>query len=380
MEIAEFLARRQFATLNETSFCMTIIGLDIGGANIKVADLKGNSISRPFPIWQKPDELSRTLKSMFAGYSDVQKVGVTMTAELADCFSAKEEGVRFILRAVEDCFASNASGSVNVASETRMQAPNRLLAWTTNGRFVDFAEACKMPIRVAAANWHALATWCGQFARDEAALLVDIGTTTTDIIPLQNGRPVPVGLTDTTRLVSGELCYSGIRRTPLSAVAHSVPFRDGYCPLAAELFATTLDVYLLLGDIEEQPDDHDTANGKPATRDAAYDRIVRTLCADRTEVSYDEAVGIARFLADVQRQRLAGALERVVARFTTPIEAVILSGSGSFLARRMVHENRRTKQAKIVGIDELHSSEVSEAACAFAVANLLLKEDISASS
>lgn len=346
---------------------MSILGLDIGGANIKAADPTGRTLSRPFAIWKFPERLADELASILDSFPQAERVAVTMTAELADCFATKSEGVRFILDAV---VASAAALPVQV--------------WTTAGRFMTATEATSQPMLVAAANWHALATWCGREflaptrhstpATRHSSLLIDIGTTTTDIIPLVDGRPVAQGLTDVGRLQTGELSYSGVKRTPLCAIAHAVPWRDGYCPLAAELFATTLDVYLLLGDVVEDEQDLETANGKPATKAAAHDRLARMLCCDRDEVSFDEAVQIARFLADVQRQRLAGSLERVASRFETPVETVIVSGSGSFLARRLVAENRRTVAAKIVSLDEQLTPGIAEAACAYAVAQLLAFE------
>ena len=272
-------------------------------------------------------------------------------------------------------------------------------------------------MQVAAANWHALATWCGRMVLDQSesphtlkapltltlspedggegtreesqkrmanlaldsrlstlgsALLIDIGTTTTDIIPLVEGRPVARGLTDVERLQSGELSYSGVKRTPLCAIAHAVPFQCGYCRLAAELFATSLDVYLLLGDIASNEADLETANGKPATVTAAHDRLARMLCCDRDEVSFDEAVQIARFLADVQRQRLAGSLERVASQLPGPCQAVVVSGSGAFLARRLIAENRRTATANVISLDDQLSPAIAEAACAYALAQLLV--------
>ena len=341
---------------------MSILGLDIGGANIKAADPTGRTLSRPFAIWKFPERLAGELASILREFPQTERVAVTMTAELADCFATKAEGVRFILDQVEA-----AAG----------QRPCQV--WTTSGRFVSSDAARQQPMLVAAANWHALATWIGREFLSSAhpspltphpSLLIDIGTTTTDIIPLIAGVPASIGLTDLSRLQSGELCYSGVKRTPLCAVAHSVPFRDGYCTLAAELFATTLDVHLLLGDIAEDALDLETANGKPATKAAAHDRIARLLCGDRDEVSFDEAVLIARFLADVQRQRLAGALERVVQRLPGRCESVIVSGSGSFLARRLIADNRRLAGAKITSLDELLSPGIAEAACAYAVARL----------
>ena len=343
---------------------MSILGLDIGGANIKAADPAGRTLSRPFAIWKFPERLADELASILREFPQTGRVAVTMTAELADCFATKTEGVRFILDQVEA-----AAG----------QRPCQ--AWTTSGRFVSSDAARQQPMLVAAANWHALATWIGrEFLSHHSpltthhSLLIDIGTTTTDIIPLIAGVPASIGLTDVSRLQSGELCYSGVKRTPLCAVAHSVPFRDGYCTLAAELFATTLDVHLLLGDIAEDELDLETANGKPATKAAAHDRIARLLCGDRDEVSFDEAVLIARFLADVQRQRLAGALERVVQRLPGRCESVIVSGSGSFLARRLIADNRRLAGAKITSLDELLSPGIAEAACAYAVARLVKGE------
>lgn len=338
---------------------MDILGLDIGGANIKAADCSGRAVSRPFPIWKDPQRLCREVELLWNEFPQATSLALTMTAELADCFTTKSEGVRFIL------------------DQVRQVRPDRqVLIWGTSGRFLQEADANQQPMLVAAANWHALATWIGQsllpepVSEDHASLVIDIGTTTTDIIPLVDGRPATTGRTDVTRLQSGELCYSGVRRTPLCAVAHSVPFRDGYCPLAAELFATTLDLYLLLDEIAEDFADVDTANGKPATKAAAHDRIARSLCGDRDEVTFDEAVQIARFLADVQRQRLAGALERVLQQQSKKFTQVIISGSGSFLARRLIAENRKLAGSNSLSLDKILSPQIAEAACAYAVAQL----------
>ncbi|HEY4262390.1 MAG TPA: hydantoinase/oxoprolinase family protein [Schlesneria sp.] len=334
---------------------MSILGLDIGGANIKAADGNGRTRSRPFAIWKYPEQLASQIAFLRAEFPSTDQLAVTMTAELADCFATKAQGVCFIL------------------DQLSVDSPKEMLVWTTAGEFVTAKAARQQPMLVAAANWHALATWVGKHHLQHSAstaLLIDIGTTTTDIIPFASGSPATVGSTDTTRLQSGELCYSGIKRTPICAIAHSVPFRDSYCPLAAELFATTLDIYLLLGDIPENENDLETANGKPATKAAAHDRLVRMLCADRDEISFDEAVDIARFLADVQRQRLAGALERAVHRFDNPFQNVVISGSGAFLARRLIADNRRLRDAKVTSLDQLLSPGIAEAACAHAVAQL----------
>ncbi len=352
---------------------MTILGLDIGGANIKAANEAGRAVSRPFAIWRQPEQLENQITSILNKFPQTDRLALTMTAELADCFSTKSEGVRFIVNAVENSFnASLSSGAVALNSLEQPQRSN-LMTWTTDGRFLSPDEALESPMHVAAANWHALATWSMKFAPKGCGVLIDIGTTTTDIIPFEDGKPVPLGLTDASRLQSGELSYSGVRRTPLCAVAHSVPVENGYCSLAAEVFATTLDVNLLLDDIAEDAQDRDTANGKPATKQAAHDRIARMLCCDRDEISFEQAVQIAMFLADVQRQRLAGSLERVLNRLSSDCSTIIVSGSGSFLARQLIHENRKTKDATVISLADQFSPEIAEAACAYAVAQLASK-------
>lgn len=349
---------------------MTILGLDIGGANIKAADDTGRAVSRPFAIWQDPERLTDEIAAILAHFPETGLVAVTMTAELSDCFTTKSEGVRFILGKIETAVAKIVSPRAEPGSQRNPLSPLRVLVWTTDGRFVDLNVAKNQTAEIAAANWHALATWSGRFAPNGSGLLVDIGTTTTDIIPLSDGKPVPVGWTDLARLQHGELAYSGVRRTPLCAVAQSVPFRDGYCSLAAELFATTLDIHLLTGQIAEDAHDSDTANGKPATKPAAWDRVARMLCCDREELSYDESVRIAQFLADVQRQRLAGSLERVVHRLDSACQTVVVSGSGAFLATQLVLENRKTRDARIVKLADQFSPGVAESACAYALTQL----------
>ena len=154
-------------------------------------------------------------------------VAVTMTAELSDVFRTKREGVHFVLDAVEAV----------------SRAPVRV--FTTAGELVDAATARARPLDAAASNWVATALLVGRFVPD--ALLVDVGSTTTDVIPVVGGRVAAVGRTDPERLLAGELVYTGVVRTNVAAIVRSVPLRGGQCPVASELFAVSGDVHVLLG-------------------------------------------------------------------------------------------------------------------------------------
>ena len=332
---------------------MRVLGLDVGGANIKAADSDGNALTRPFAVWKAPEELPSVIQEVSAGFAGCDCLAVTMTAELADCFSTKSEGVDFIL------------GSVERAARGRP-----VWVWQTAGEFVSPDVAREFPFLVAAANWHALATWCGRMSRESASLMIDVGTTTTDIIPLVDGVPFSHGLTDVERMQSGELVYTGVRRTPVCAVVQSVPLRGGSCPVAAELFATMHDVYLILGDLPEDPGDCETASGRPATVDGARDRLARMLCCDRTELTAEELDAIARYIAELQRLLVRRAVDQVLKRLSDKISHLILSGAGEFLSRLIQEEHPQLRNSERLSLGAILSPDVAEAACAFAVARL----------
>lgn len=333
---------------------MNVLGWDIGGANLKASDGESRSIEIAFPLWQRPGDLADAVRQIATQFTPADQWVVTMTGELADCFTTKAEGVRHIVSAMQA-----------VAAGTPVSI------WTTVGEFVSPHDACDTPILAAAANWHALATWCGRSAQERTALLIDIGSTTTDIIPLVNGFPDPEGRTDAERLLSGELVYTGVRRTPLNTLANTVLFRSRQCPMAAETFATTLDIYLLRDEIPEAPDQLETANGRPATKEAAIDRIARMFCCDRDECTPDEACRIANELAMAQRLRIAAAMSRVARRFETPPKTLILSGSGEFLAKAATRQaGKSIETAAQISISDLLGREHPSAACAFALARL----------
>ena len=234
-----------------------MLGLDIGGANLKAATSAGAGRSVPFPLWKRPGDLAAALEYLIGEFPAERELAVTMTGELCDCYASKSEGVLAILAAVAK--AANRRG----CREPRI--------WTTAGRFVTLDAALADPLPAAAANWLALATWAGRLAPQGSAVLIDIGSTTTDIIGLVNGVPIPDGRTDQARLRSRELVYCGVRRTPLCAI---------FGPnKAAEFFATTEDVYLVLGDLLEEPHRTDTSDGRPATRTHALARLARMECA-----------------------------------------------------------------------------------------------------
>ncbi|WP_439621820.1 hydantoinase/oxoprolinase family protein [Gemmata sp.] len=326
----------------------SILGLDIGGANLKAATPDKRAATVPFALWKQPDKLPAALAELVARFPDADELAVTMTGELCDCFETKRAGVAAILAAVR------------VAGAGR-----RVRIWSTDGAFLDPEAAEQNYLKVAAANWHALATYAGRYAPHHGSLLIDIGSTTTDLIPLNHGVPSTYGTTDPARLESGELVYLGVLRTPVCAA-----YPDRVC---AELFATTRDVYTVLGRVAEHPESCDTADGRPATFDHALARLARMLGGDRETVSDDRLIHFATCVHTRIVETLTSAARSVYYDTSSPPElaTVIVSGAGEFLARRVADGAfpDRPPRATVSLNDELGPA-VSVCAPAYAVAVL----------
>jgi probable H4MPT-linked C1 transfer pathway protein len=198
--------------------------------------------------------------------------------------------------------------------------------------------------------------------------LIDIGSTTCDIIPLADGQPAAEGATDTERLLAGELIYTGVERTAVFGLIDALPWRKQQCPVAAELFATAWDAYLILGDMPEEPQSTHTADRRPATREAARDRLARMICADRETFDAEDARLAAEAIARAQGAKIAVGVAQVMGRMPRPPAAVVISGRGEFVARRVLE--RLDFGGRIVSLADELGPDLSQAAPAHALAVL----------
>ncbi|HEV3443856.1 MAG TPA: hydantoinase/oxoprolinase family protein [Gemmataceae bacterium] len=323
---------------------ISVLGLDIGGANLKAAHSDGSARLRPFPLWKHPAQLPLALAELIQPLPRFDMLAVTMTGELCDCFETRRRGVHAILSAVAE-----------------VAAGRRIAVWTLDGQFVDLTRARQIPLRIAAGNWLALAAFAARFAPTGSALLVDAGSTTTDIIPLHNGKPVARAGSDRRRLQTRELVYTGVRRTPLCALLGK--------RAAAELFATTLDAYLLLAMLPEDETDLATADCKPATIRAARSRLAHMLCADAQTCPEAVLVHLAKRVAAKQAGLVATALECVAARLPETPATIIVAGSGEFLAQRAL-DRSALSGARRVALSERLGAAMSLAAPAYSIARI----------
>jgi probable H4MPT-linked C1 transfer pathway protein len=297
------------------------IGWDIGGVNTKAALVHAGEVrgirSHAYELQRSPGALVGVLRDLAAAVAAPARdlpCAVTMTAELSQMFRTKREGVAFVVNAVEEAFPG----------------PD-IRVFAVDGRFVSPAAARQRPLLVAAANWAATARIVG--ARHGTALLVDIGTTSTDIIPIVDGHVSAAGLTDPDRLESGELVYTGAVRTPVEAIVAHVSYGAGMAGVSAEGFALVGDAHVWRGDLAAADYASPTPDGRPATREFAGERLARVICADRELLDEAGITTIAEEVASRQVAQISSAIQRVTARHPS-IRTAVVTGLGAFIAAR----------------------------------------------
>ncbi len=307
-----------------------ILAFDIGGANTKAAFImteKGlvktlKTKLEYFPIWKRGKEqlpsVLRSLKEELTNLAPLTAVGVTMTAELSDAFFTKKEGVNYILDCVSSTFPDVIIFVLNVEAE-----------------LISIEEAGLEPLKVASANWPATGWMISQAIKN--CIIIDVGSTTTSIIPVINGKIAARGKTDLEKLMNGELIYTGSLRTNVAAILSYVPLSKGNALVSSEFFAQSGDAHLVLGNISEVDYVVETPDGRGKTRREAMARLARVICADIDMLSEQEIINIAQCVWEKQIEQISDGLKRVYEGLEFPLGQipVVVTGLGrKFLAKR----------------------------------------------
>jgi (4-(4-[2-(gamma-L-glutamylamino)ethyl]phenoxymethyl)furan-2-yl)methanamine synthase len=337
-----------------------IVGWDIGAANIKAVwleqgkSLPGNSrsASQAFEIWRGKGGLRDILHSVFEEISRgaiPDAAAVTMTAELSDAFETKREGVLYVLQSLKTCL-----GGIPI------------YVFSLSGKFLRVEEALIRPLEFAASNWLATALWISR--RSPNCLVIDVGSTTTDILPVVEGEICVQGRTDLERLASGELVYTGLLRTNLAAIVQSVPVRGKLCRVSSEFFAISGDVHLILGQLDLRDYTCTTPDGRAPSVDSARRRLARLVCGDMEMLLAAEVDEIACYIRARQILQIRAGIEQVISRLPSlRARPAVVLGSGAFLG---------AEAASSVGLEieqtaDLSGIQMAAVAPSLAVARLL---------
>ena len=303
---------------------LVTVGWDVGGVQVKAArvELRAGvpgvvrTAVRPFEVWRGRERLPSVLSEVAAelGMGPATPLALTMTAELSDAFRSKREGVLFVMDAVHEAFP---------------RSPAYVL--DCRGELAALGEARTHPLDFAATNWVASALHAASRVAD--CILVDVGSTTTDIVPIKGGLVACEGRTDLARLSAGELVYTGVLRTNPNTLTTTVPVRGRPCRVAAEHFTVMADAYVLLGRLSAADYTCSTPDGRDASPAACAERLARLVCGDREMLSEPEIVKVARYLVERQLHAISEGVLQVVSRWDAPVDAPVApAGAGAFLA------------------------------------------------
>lgn len=334
------------------------LGWDVGGAHLKAVLLGDDGkVRRVFqlacPLWRGLEHLQQAASSVLRALQGTPlRHAVTMTGELADIFPDREQGVTRLVQAMAG-----------------LAGPDAMAIYAGRAGFV-VPTACGQHMDdIASANWHASAAFVG--THFPQALFVDIGSTTADLIPLLEGKPVARGYSDAARMRHEELVYTGAVRTPVMAVAPWLPFEGEWQRTAAEHFATMADVYRLTGELPPAHDLAETADGRGKTAAESAARLARVVGRDYRDATPQQWQQLAQAVRSQQLRQLQTALERHWSRPELAADApVVGAGAGAFLARCLAEAAGRAyipACSLIAGDAELaRQAEVCFPACAVA--------------
>ena len=337
----------------------SVMGWDLGGANLKLACIEGGRAEHvaqiPCPLRQEVSKFDAALEEALRLCPPHAAHAVTMTGELSDVFSDRAEGVAYLV----DMMRNATDGEA--------------LFYGARSGFLDCIRAVERALDVASTNWHASAELIAQALPD--ALLIDAGTTTTDLVPLKDGAVAVRGYSDGERLAESELVYTGVVRTPVMAVARTAPFKGRMQRIAAERFATMADVWRLVGELPDDADPYPSPDLAGKSIKASAARLARMLGRDANEAGLLAFADLARHFADCQVAEIEEAARTVLGREAiAPDAPVIGAGCGRFIAKDLAARLGRPYYDFAELIDCAPDARNMAATCAPAVAVGLLAE------
>ena len=336
-------------------------GWDIGGAHLKLVIVSGNGeISRikqyPTPLWQGLEVLrSRLSENQHQGAELPRHHALTITGELSDLFRNRQAGVESLLTEFAGIFQDE-----------------KIEVYAGNAGLLPLETAIEHFDQVASANWHATASYlCTQ---QPDFVLMDIGSTTTDLILAAHGDILNRAYSDQERLAEGGLVYTGLTRTPVMAVVQEVEFAGQRQAVMAELFATMADVYRITGELDPGKDLMPTADGADKSLPSSGRRLARMLGTDFDEEEPGEDLRmVAEYIADQQLQLIEQKLDHLLELHGMQKEVEIIgAGAGRMLAEKIANRKAYmyTDMDTLLGFSAPEFSGLADCAAAFAVAQL----------
>ena len=240
------------------------LGWDIGGANIKITVFNSNFVIqniyfKNINIWRNFKNLNLFLMKISSLYYEYNLHNyITITAESCDNFKNREMGIKLIITS----FNNYING--------------KNLFYTNADTYISYYEATKNIEKLFSSNWILSSKFTNQ--SKDFNFLIDIGSTTTDFI--YKNIDIKSNINDHSRLKNRTLFYAGVVRTPLASLFNEVIYKSYKIQTVNEFFASTGDIFNIIGDIDFTSLDYKGADKKNFSKLNSYIRIARFIGLD----------------------------------------------------------------------------------------------------
>ena len=295
-----------------------LLGWDIGGANIKVCVFNSDKKiiqmhKKNLNIWNDFSDINFFFNTVLNLYKDYDiKSFITITAESCDNFKDRNEGI------------------ISILSECDKNIVGKKYYYTNKNIYVDYKEAVNDTSKLFSTNWILTSNFLN--ASNKIDLIIDVGSTTTDII-FKNIN-IDNNINDYKRLTNKTLLYAGVIRTPLPMLTDEVLYRSNYTSLVREVFATTGDIFNVLGDINFIDHNYVGSDNLQFTLENSLIRLSRVIGLDYDQSDKKNIIEIAYNIKKLFMKKIINNVNYI---FDNKIEGLVISsiGEGSFLVRDM---------------------------------------------
>jgi probable H4MPT-linked C1 transfer pathway protein len=317
-----------------------LLGVDIGQMNIKITSLEMvecpriRSVSFPF------SEIGEMVEKLvfFVPHPDLVIITQTMCAS-RNFFSSLKEGTHYIVDLTERLFGEKVRYP---ALSYKLYMPE---------------EAKKHYLDVACRNWIATCYLTSYLNLFEDGLVVDCGTSSTDIVPVLNSAPVTIDNNDQgyTRLKTGELFWSGLYFTRVQSISPTIVLDGEEFQVKPTSKCMIFDAFVVSGTV---PPESDIVK---ISFESCVERILDAIAADKELLTVNDARKIAQFFIEKQRKRTEITIEKVLSavneKYNKNLKVAAIAGVGKDIITRKALENLSFE--RIIDIEKA-ASEVLE--------------------
>ncbi len=297
------------------------LGWDIGGAHTKLSTIKPNSSAFDIykcHLWESTNPLKKIISSICGKYKKKFNVIniITMSGEMSDIFESRSKGVKYILNIFDTVNKNNYVFSIKKPF------------------FFKLSKSISSE-SISSANWFATAKFLE--TKINNAIAIDIGSTTTDIMLIKEGKCINKNYSDLLRLQSSELIYMGVLRTPVHAVTKEILSHQKRFPIIPENFSNMSDVYSILSDINPKIDYSDSCDHKSKSYRNSLRRLSRILGFDYESKNEKTVINLAKKIKLSQKDFLTKKINNLLRKnFKNDKSVKIIGiGIGSFLVEEI---------------------------------------------